>query len=336
MASLQEIWSRLEGTAASAGLRPVYPPVALDLEQQAISLVRFKPRRGRKPLLEAHVRKTFDTPVLPDSIFQPGAAKTPDLVERLRELFEDSGTRPGRLSLVLPDNLAKISLITLPERPPSHRELDELVRAKMRRAVPFRLEDSALSYQVFPGDTREVGVLVVLVHGAHVERLESAVEAIGGRPGLIDLATPNLLNLARAQIAQLGSAGSDVALLNCASRYFSLVITRAGRAIFFRCKTFVPSANGSTGPNGSLAREVAHSFSYYREKLGGEGIGTTLLRSTSVSNDEIAAQLSKLECGSIQPLDLTDRVELANGVHLDDAEAQRLAPAIGAAIAREG
>ena len=104
MASLQEIWARLDGTAAAVGLRPVYPPVALDLEQRVISLVRFKSRRGRKPLLEAHVQRALDVPVLPDSIFQPATKKTPDLVDRLRELFEASGTRPGRVSLVIPDN----------------------------------------------------------------------------------------------------------------------------------------------------------------------------------------------------------------------------------------
>ncbi len=204
MASLQDIWARVEATAASAGLRPAYPPVVLDLEQQVISLVRVKKRRGRKPLLEAHVERVLDEPVLPDSIFQPAGPKPAGLVERLQQLFELSGTRPGRVSLVLPDNLAKISLLQLPERPAGPRELDELVRAKMRRAVPFRLEDASLTYQVLPGEEQDVGVLVVLVHRALVERLEAAVEEAGARPGLIDLATPNLLNIARTEIDELG------------------------------------------------------------------------------------------------------------------------------------
>jgi len=336
MASLQEFWTRLDGTAAAVGLRPAYPHVALDLEQRVISLVRFKSRRGRKPLLEAHVQRALDAPVLPDSIFQPSAGKIPGLADRLQELFEASGTRPGRVSVVLPDNLAKISLLQLPERPGGQRELDELVRAKMRRAVPFRLEDVVISYQMTPGEGGAVGVLVVLVHRALVEHLESAFAVIGARPGLIDLATPNLLNLARHQIDELGADGGDVALLNCSARYFSLVIARRGQVIFYRCKTFAAAADGSPGPNGSLAREVAHSFAYYREKLGGEGIGSILLRSTSVPSDEVAGKLGGLECGRILPIQIGEAVELAEGVHLDDDAAQRLAPAIGAAIARTG
>jgi hypothetical protein len=113
------------------------------------------------------------------------------------------------------------------------------------------------------------------------------------------------------------------------------VITRSGRAIFYRCKTFAPAPQGSMGPNGSLAREVAHSFSYYREKLGGKGIGSILLRCTSVSSEEISDQLAD-QCDHIQPLKLSDGIELADGVQFDDDAAQRLAPAIGAAIARTG
>jgi len=336
MASLQDIWARLDGTAAAVGLRPVYPRVALDLEQRVISLVRCKSRRGRKPLLEAHVQLSLDAPVLPDSIFQPAAKKTPDLVERLRDLLESSGTRPGRISVVLPDNLAKISILQLPERPAGQRELDELVRSKMRRAVPFRLDDVNISYQLVPGEGGAVGVLVVLVHRSLVERLESAFVAIGARPGLIDLATPNLLNLVRGQVDRLGTEAGDVALLNCAERYFSLVITRDGQVIFYRCKTFAAAADGTPGPNGSLSRELAHSFAYYHEKLGGEGLGAILLRSTSLPNGQVSDQLSGLQCDRIIPIELGDTVELAEGVTLDHDAAQRLAPAIGAAVARTG
>jgi hypothetical protein len=334
MASIQEIWAHVEDTAASMGLRPAYPPVVLDLEQSAMSLVRFKTRRGRKPVLEAHVQRAIDTPLLPDSIFEPAAVRTEGLPERLQQLFETSGTRPGRISLVLPDNLAKISLLHLPERPAGPRELRELVQAKMRRAVPFRLEDVAISYQIVPGEGKEVGVLVVLVHRAVIERLEAALESVGARPGLVDLATPNLFNVCRTQIDQLGSAGGDVALLNCAGRYFSLVITRRGRVIFYRCKTFAPSADGSGGPNGSLVREVGHSISYYREKLGGEGLAGLLLRATSVPVERVVQQLSGLECGTVRTLELGDSIDLGAGVRLDAEAAQRLAPAIGAAIAR--
>ena len=335
--AIQDQLSKIVALATGASLTAPYPPVALDLEADALSLVRFKASRRGKPLLEAHVRRRLDEAILPDSIFDSASTQGSGLAERLAELFESTGTRPGKLSMVIPDNLAKITLVTLPERPANATQLDELVRAKMRRAVPFRLEDASLSYQLFPSEGREVSVLVILVHRALIDQLEAAVRSIGGRPGLIDLATPNLLNLMRGEMERLSSLGSepkDVALLNCAARYFSLVIVRRGRVIFFRCKTFNHTEDGVVVPNGTLAREVGNSFSYYREKLAGEGIGHLLVRSTSMSTDLIEQQLEPLDCGEIHPIEFQNALQMADGVRLDREAAQFLAPAIGAAVGR--
>jgi type IV pilus assembly protein PilM len=310
--------------------------VALDLDQQEVQLVRLKQRRRGLPLLEAHQRRELPEAVLPASIFEPVSIKAQGLSDQLHNLFESTGTRPGRVSLVLPDNLAKITLVTLPERPANARQLEELVRAKMRRAVPFRLDDAALAWQLLPGEGRQVGVLVVLLRRATVERLERSIEKAGGRPGLIDIATPNVINLCRAQLDAASHDGGDAALLNCSPRYFSLVILRQGKLIFFRCKTFAPGAQNGGAPNGALAREVMNSFSYYREKLAGEGVRTLLVRSAGAPADQVVARLQGLGCERVEPVDVVRAVELGEGVRLDAEQGQRLAPALGAAAARRG
>ena len=233
---------------------------------------------------------------------------------------------------MLPDNLAKISLLTLPERPSSRKQLEEAVRFKMRRAMPFRLRDAVLSYQVIPGPDKAVGILVALVRRSLVERYERALVTIGAKPGLIDLCTPSLLNLCRKQLAQVPDG--DVALLNCAQNYFSLVILRDRRIIFFRCKTYSMRAEPAAEVNGLLAREVDYSLSYYEEKLAGEGIGTLLLRSADKPVDQVARELGRLDVKQIQPIDPASWVPSTHGEKLDVPTAQRIAPALGAATRR--
>ena len=261
-------------------------------------------------------------------------ALTNGRADRIRDLFEATGTQPGRVSLVLPDNLAKITLLQLPERPASARQLEELVRAKMRRSVPFRLDDARLSYQPLAGPAGEFAVLVVLVRRALVERLEGVLESLGARPGLIDICTPNLINLCREQLVQRSRSDGDAALLNCAGNYFSLVIVRDGRLIFFRCKTFAPAEHQSSGPNGMLVREVSNSFSYYREKLAGEGVRTVLVRTVSEPFEQIAERLGGLGCECVERIDPTAILTLGEDVNLDPERAQRIAPAIGAVAGR--
>ena len=332
MASLADMLQQLRGfdLERAMGLRPPYPDVALELEQQSMTLVRLKPKRHT---LEAYKIQTLDEAGVPATIFDQDVVAPERLREQLRGLYESAATRPGRVSLVLPDNLAKISLLSLPERPPSRKQLEEVVRFKMRRSVPFRLRDATLSYQIIPGEGKSVAILVALIRRNLIERYEQALEAIGAKPGLIDLCTPSLLNLCRKELAAAATSG-DVALLNCAQNYFSLLIFRGGRLIFFRCKTFSMRAEPPTEVNGLLAREVDYSLSYYEEKLSGEGLGTLLVRSADQPVEEVTRNLIGLDVKQVQPIDPVLSVPSADGQQIDSPTAQRIAPALGAAVGR--
>jgi type IV pilus assembly protein PilM len=338
MIGLSEVVERLRGADVerALGLRPAYPPVALALDQHDAALVRLKRRGGRRrPLLEAYQVRRRVEPWVPASIFQNQAGADAELAADLRTLFEGSGTKPGRVSLVLPDNLAKVSLLTLPERPPSRKQLEQIIRFKVRRAVPFRLDEAALSYQVLNAGADGLLVLVSIARRSLVEHYERALAAIGSRVGLVDICTPNLLNLCRAEIAAANAAGGDVALLNWAEPYFTLVIVRASRLIFFRCKTYMTGEDDPLQLQGLLIREIAGSFSYYQEKLAGDAIRTMLVRSSKGSIAELAEPLRGLGVEDIRSIDLGASVDFGTG-RLAAELGQQIAPAIGAAAGRAG
>jgi type IV pilus assembly protein PilM len=336
MATIGALMDRLKAfdPERALGLRAASPPVAVELDQREVVLVRVRRRRRAKPLLETWRVQPLGGSVVPPSISQAGSEAVLS-VEEMQSLFQRTGTRPGRLSLILPDNLAKITLLALPERPPSRRHLEEIIRFKMRRAVPFRLDDAAWSYQILPGEGTGIQILVALVRRAMLERYEGAIEVVGGRAGLIDLCTPNLFNLCRSKIDEVGAG--DTALLNCARGYFSLLIARSGRLIFFRCKSHGGAEDGGAddGPkNGMLAREISSSLSYYQEKLGGRGIDRMLVRTIGPSMDDVRSRLERLGLPSIDPIDPLDALDATDG-ELTPEVRQRIAPAVGAALGRD-
>ena len=212
MSSLSSILEQIRGfdLERAVGLRPPCPEVALELDRTSMTLVRLKSKRRGVRSLEAFKIQSVDDGTVPATMIDPRVVDSEELAGRLRDLFEAAGARPGRVSVVLPDNLAKISLLTLPERPPSRKQLEELVRFKLRRAVPFRMHETVLSYQLIPGEGKSLSILVALVQRNLIERYEQALEAIGAKPGLIDLCTPSILNLCRAQLETDGS-DADVA-----------------------------------------------------------------------------------------------------------------------------
>jgi len=318
----------------SLGLRPHYPPVALQVDRGSLSMVRLKPRRGGRSALEASCVAPTEQSYVPASIFEAPPVPPEELTPRLVQLFERTGSRPGRMSVIIPDNLAKITLLHLPERPASARQLEELVRSQMRRAVPFKLEDARVTYQLVPGEGQGVSVLVMLVRRSFVELFEHAAEGAGARIGLVDVCTTNLLNLCRHDIAKAGKSAGDVALLNCDRNYFSMAIVREGRLIFLRCKTFVLGPDSSGGPNGALLREIANSLSYYREKLQGQGVDTVFVRSVAQPVDQVREQIATLGVEHLLTIDPNTVLDTEHGPRLEAGEAQQVAPAIGAAAGR--
>ncbi len=337
MSALDPLLTRLKRLDPEAflELRPKYPPVAVEIDRGQLTLVRVSPRRRSRPVLESFQIHEAPEHAVGASIFKPNLGSLADLTRQARELFERSGTKPGKVSLVLPDNLAKVSIVTLPERPATRKLLRELLRFKLRRSVPFRLEDAAISSWSLPGPGPELNLLVAVMLRSVVEQYEAAFEAAGARPGLVDLCTPSVFNLARPAIAKAVAAGTDAALLNCTRNYFTLMIVQADRVVFFRCKTY--AGGEESDPSGRLAvmaRELTSSFSYYTDKLGGAGVGTVFVRAVSPGLDEVVPVLARIGVASVRAIDASEGLDLSSGRRFDSLDGQRLAPALGAASGR--
>ncbi len=333
MTSLLEPFRRID-LDRWALLRASVPPVAVELDRSEMVLVRLRPRRRGRPLLEAHASRPMPEHVTESSNLKVSLGAVEETTRKARELFEVTGTKPGRVSLVLPDNLARVSLMSFPERPPSRRHLDEMVRFKLRKSVPFRLEEAAISYQVLPGAGDEMQVLVALMLRSVVEQFEQVFEAVGARPGRVDLSTLSLFNLCRREIEKASGHERDVALLNCARGYFSLLIVRGERLLFYRSKSVSAEEGSAEITEPVMNRELATSVSYYQEKLGGQGIAATFVRDASGSPEARCPSLEALGFGSVMPVRLDGSVDLPDGRRLEPMAGQRIAPALGAAARR--
>ena len=104
MASLAEMLEQLRGfdLGQAIGLRPPCPDVALELDRQSMTLVRLKPKRRRRPMLEAYKIQTLNEAGVPATIFDQDVVGPEQLSQQLRGLYESAGTRPGRTAASAP------------------------------------------------------------------------------------------------------------------------------------------------------------------------------------------------------------------------------------------
>ena len=114
----------------------------------------------------------------------------------------DAVGRPRRLALVVPDAVAKVSLIRFEKVPTSGHDLEALIRWQMRKSVPFRVDEAQVTWA--EGQSLEAGgreFVVAVARRDIVAQYEKVVSRGGSHVGLVDLATFNLVNLVLAQEA---------------------------------------------------------------------------------------------------------------------------------------
>jgi Tfp pilus assembly PilM family ATPase len=190
--------------------------------------------------------------------------------------------RPRRIGLVVPDVIARISLVRFEQVPPRAQDLDQLVRWQVRKSAPFPIEDAQVSYVA--GIRAEEGqeFLVSLARRDVVQEYENLLAEAGAHAGIVDLATINVIN---AVLAGSGAPTADWLLVNITSGYTSIALLRGPHVIFFR--------NRAADTDGTLEDLVHQTAMYYEDRLQGAGLARVILAGAAAAETEQAVEIDQ-------------------------------------------
>jgi type IV pilus assembly protein PilM len=278
------MWSGLGGRLRARFLEAPHPEVAIEVRARSVGLVRLG-REGERTALAAAVESPLPAGVLLVSLTQPNVLDGPAFSAIVRGLLERAGVARGTgVALVLPDPVARIGLAPAAEvRASRHAHAEEMIRFRLRKSLPFDVREARVAHVVLraaPG--REPVAMIAAILGSVLDGYEAALREAGVEPGLVELS-----GLALLRAASVGASDVDQLLLNWEPGYLSLVLTVGGQPALVR--TLGPEA--AARPEDAL-REIASTILYYREKLGGAGLGRALLRSAALPPTEAAALLA--------------------------------------------
>jgi len=210
------------------------------------------------------------------------ALTTPNVQDRaavaiaLKSVLEHVGA-PRRVGLVVPDPVAKVSLVKFQQVPAKAPDLDQLIRWQVRKAAPFAIDEAQVSY--VPGahgvDGQEF--IVSLAKREIIAEYESLCTDAGAHAGLIDLSTFNVIN---AVLGGRAAPSGDWLLVNVAPDWASMAILRGRDLVFFRSR-------GADG-EGTLTDLVHQTAMYYEDRLSGAGFGGVLLCGASSAGERQA------------------------------------------------
>jgi Tfp pilus assembly PilM family ATPase len=299
------------------------PSAALEISARRVTLAIVSGHEGSRVL------SGYASEPLPDGVVEPAlnASNVHDaaaLASAVGSVLDKSGARPSRIALVLPDIVGKLSLLRFEKVPAKAQDLDQLIRWQVRKAAPFKIEDAQVSWvpgMDLPGGGREY--IVLLARRDIIESYERACEAVGAYPGIVDLASMNLINT--VLVMQGAAPPADWLLVHVAPEYSTLAVVRGRDVIFFRTR---PSEQDE-----DLADLVHQTAMYHEDRLGGGGFSRVMLAGASIRGADAAERLRRqLEerIGTrVEVLDFRGAVALRDRIAAGPELLDTLAPAIG-------
>ena len=298
------------------------PGVAVEIAAGHVSAASLE-WRGRQPVVAAHAAEWLPPDALVPSLTAANIRDRAAVVGALKRVLEKVGS-PRRIGLVVPDVIAKVSLIRFEHVPGRAQDLEQLVRWQMRKTAPFPIEEGQVSFVpgIAAADGREF--IVAVARREVVIEYEALCEEAGAHAGLIDLSTFNVINAVLAG----GAPSTDWLLVNIAADYASIGILRGPSLILFR--------NRAAETEGTLADLVHQTAMYYEDRLKGGGFARVILAGAATAGpaqagdiDDLRRSLEERVAMNVEPIDPRAAAGIADRIGATPALLDTLAPLVG-------
>jgi type IV pilus assembly protein PilM len=177
------------------------PSLACEIFPGGVLAARRESGKGAQRAEEDSL--TFGYAQLPESAVMPGL-KSANLADpsavsgAVRKVLEDVGARRKNVTVIVPDAAARVLLLDFDSLPSRERDALPILRFRLRKMLPFDVEDAAISYQLLPQSSQQVRALVVAMPRAILAEYESAVRDAGFEPGSVLTSTIASLSALRA------------------------------------------------------------------------------------------------------------------------------------------
>jgi type IV pilus assembly protein PilM len=285
----------------------VTPGVAIEIGAGRIAGAAVE-RRGRQAVIGSHAVEPLPPGVVVPSLTAGNVVDRPTAMTALNRVLERVG-RPGRVALVVPDAVARVSLVRFEKVPARAADLDQLIRWQVRKTAPFPLEEAQVSHSRGIRNAEGQEFVVSLARRNVIEEYEGLCSEAGAHAGIVDLSTMGVVNaLLAGGVAPVG----DWLIINIAADSASIAIMRGADLIFFR--------NRPADAEDSALELMYQTAVYYEDRLQGTGFSRAFAAGTGYAGpdaDSVRRSIEERIATTIENVDprqiatMTDRITAA-------------------------
>jgi hypothetical protein len=216
---------------------------------------------------------SFQNGLLGGPLRDPGALR-----ELVGAILEDLPGGVREASLVIPDAWLRVTYAESGDLPRGGAALDEVLRWKLRRLVPFRVDElrvSATLVSPLPGQEEPRRLLMGFAIEQLLAQIEDAFTAHGVRLGQISNVSLSLLD-ALQPASQARGRAAFMALALVEDDGYALIFARRGEPVLHRYKA-LSGAAGDTSPGGAVVRDLRLTRNFLDEHFPGSALDSVLL-----------------------------------------------------------
>ena len=317
---------------------PQLPAVACEISREAVSLVRLDPLKPN--VVERFAVVPLKQGLVVPSLTKPNIASIPELMAAIRSAVAKTEVKLIKTSLAIPDSSAKSAIHIMDTVPPSENEKQQLLKWKLKKAVPFNVEESRLSYWERKTSDGKHAFLTVCICREVLSQFEEVFQKLGIHVGYISLSSFAAFDL----LARMdpGAVQKSVLLLRMGPTDTSSLIMQEGRVSFFRHaerngQEEIPISPLSQSQSMKQFQEIYDELypcvMYYQDKLSSQPINKIYVACHQEPPPATFSSLSERLQNPVEPLDLMKFFHSPQHADLKSLKSHILPP-LGLAIGR--
>ena len=229
------------------------PPVAVELSPQGV-LAAASLGPGQAPV---YAFQPLAADALAPSIGEPNLRAPEAVAQAIRTAIEQVAHRASAVTLVVPDAAVRVFVLDFDDLPSRAAEAVSILRFRLRKALPFDVEQAAVSYQILTESKAGCKVLVAVIPGSILQEYEAVARQAGFEPGAV-------LSTSLAALAVIDSAEPVLAANLCAMS-LTTAITHGHDLLLYRTLDLPEEPDLRREV---VQRDIAVAAAFYEDKIG--------------------------------------------------------------------
>jgi len=228
-----------------------HPPLAFEISPEKVSGARWSRTGG----LETYAVEALATGALVPSAVETNIVDAVSLKNAVSSVCRQLHGKDEPIALILPDPVIRVFVQHFEDFPRSAAEAVPMLRWKLKKSVPFEVDETLISYMRQAPRESGVDVVTALARLRIMREYEGLMEGCGLHPGVV-------LSSSLAAVALL-EGGKPTLLARISGTALTTAIVREGVLCGYRC-TELPARGAELTPQ-MLLEDIFPVAAYYQD-----------------------------------------------------------------------